>query len=133
MERENLTDAKEWLSYAENDLGVAEHLFKTYYPKPLSIIGFHCQQAAEKAVKALIVLHGSQGGIPKKHDVFLLLNQIKNMVAIDTKFYDYADILAPYGIAVRFIVDNLNYQFKCLSPIVAMKLGSDERMIYRKV
>ncbi len=102
MERENLTDAKEWLSYAENDLGVAEHLFKTYYPKPLSIIGFHCQQAAEKAVKALIVLHGSQGGIPKKHDVFLLLNQIKNMVDIDAKFYDYADILAPYGIAVRY-------------------------------
>lgn len=102
MERENLIDAKEWLSYAENDLGVAEHLFKTYYPKPLSIIGFHCQQAAEKAVKALIVLYGSQGGIPKKHDVFLLLNQIKNMVDIDAKFYDYADILAPYGIAVRY-------------------------------
>lgn len=102
MEREKLIDAKEWLSYAENDLGVAEHLFKTYYPKPLSIIGFHCQQAAEKSVKALIVLHGSKGGIPKKHDVFLLLNQIKNMVAIDTKFYDYADILAPYGIAVRY-------------------------------
>lgn len=102
MERENLIDAKEWLSYAENDLGVAEHLFKTYHPKPLSIIGFHCQQAAEKSVKALIVLHGSQGGMPKKHDVFLLLNQIKNMVNIDQKFYDYADILAPYGIAVRY-------------------------------
>ena len=102
MEHENLTDAKEWLSYAENDLGVAAHLFKTYYPKPLAIIGFHCQQASEKAVKALIVLHGSQGGMPKKHDIFLLLNQIKNMIDIDKKYYDYADILAPYGIAVRY-------------------------------
>ena len=102
MERENLIDAREWLSYAENDFGVAEHLFKTYYPKPLSIIGFHCQQAAEKAVKALIVLYGSQGGMPQKHDIFLLLNQIKNMVSIDPKFYDYADILAPYSITVRY-------------------------------
>ena len=102
MAHEGLADAREWLSYAESDLGVAEHLFKTYYPKPLPIIGFHCQQAAEKAVKALIVLHGSQGGMPKKHDIFLLLNQIKNMIDIDGKYYDYADILAPYGIAVRY-------------------------------
>lgn len=83
MERENLSDAKEWLSYAESDLGVAEHLLKTYYPKPLAIIGFHCQQAAEKSVKSLIALYGNQGGMPKKHDIFLLLNQIKNMTDID--------------------------------------------------
>ena len=75
---------------------------KTYHPKPLEIICFHCQQAAEKAVKSIIVLNGSQGGIPKKHDLFLLLNQIKNMVSIEEKFYDYADILAPYGVALRY-------------------------------
>ena len=76
MPHENIDDAKVWLRYAEDDLGVAKHLFNTYYPKPLSIICYHCQQAAEKAVKSLIVLYGSQGGMPKKHDIFLLLNQI---------------------------------------------------------
>ena len=40
--------------------------------------------------------------MPKKHDLFLLLNQIKNMVNIDKKYYDYADVLTPYGIAVRY-------------------------------
>ena len=102
MANEYLDDAKEWLSFAEADLGVAEHLNKTYHPKPLEIICFHCQQAAEKAVKSIIVLNGSQGGIPKKHDLFLLLNQIKNMVSIDEKYYDYADTLAPYGVAMRY-------------------------------
>ena len=102
MANEYLDDAKEWLSFAEADLGVAEHLNKTYHPKPLEIICFHCQQAAEKAVKSIIVLNGSPGGIPKKHDLFLLLNQIKNMVSIDEKYYDYADILAPYGVAMRY-------------------------------
>ena len=102
MESEKLLDAKEWLSYAVDDLGVAEHLFKTYYPKPLTIIGFHSQQAAEKAVKSLIVLYGTQGGMPKKHDIFLLLNQIKNVTDINPTFYDYADILTPYGIALRY-------------------------------
>ena len=102
MANEYLDDAKEWLSFAEADLGVAEHLNKTYHPKPLEIICFHCQQAAEKAVKSIIVLNGSQGGIPKKHDLFLLLNQIKNMVSIEENYYDYADILAPYGVAMRY-------------------------------
>ena len=102
MPHENIDDAKVWLRYAEDDLGVAKHLFNTYYPKPLSIICYHCQQAAEKAVKSLIVLYGSQGGMPRKHDIFLLLNQIRNMVNIDEKFYDYADILSPYGVAMRY-------------------------------
>ena len=97
-----LDDAKEWLSYAEADLGVATHLLNTYNPKPFEIVCFHCQQAAEKAVKALIVLNGSHGGIPKKHDIFLLLNQIKNMIDIDEKYYNYADILTPYGVVMRY-------------------------------
>lgn len=76
--------------------------YNTYHPKPLEIICFHCQQAAEKAVKSIIVLKGSQGGIPKKHDLFLLLNHLKNMVSIEEKYYDYSDILTPYGVAMRY-------------------------------
>ena len=102
MANENLNDAKEWLSFAEADLGVATHLLATYNPKPLEIVSFHCQQAAEKVVKALIVLNGSQGGIPKKHDLFLLLNQIKDTVKIDEKYYNYADILTPYAVSMRY-------------------------------
>ena len=51
MAEGNKPDALEWLAYAEADLGVADHLFQTYQPKPFQIICFHCQQAAEKAVK----------------------------------------------------------------------------------
>ncbi len=102
MAEGDMAAAQEWLAYAEADLGVADHLNKTYHPKPLQIICFHCQQAAEKAVKAVIVFYGSQGGLPRKHDLFLLLNQIKNMVVIDGKFFDYADMLAPYGVAMRY-------------------------------
>ena len=32
----------------------------------------------------------------------LLLNQVKHMVMIDERFYDYADTLAPYGVAMRY-------------------------------
>lgn len=94
--------AKEWLDFAQTDLGVARHLLETYRPQPLEIVCYHCQQTAEKAIKAVVVAHGSQGGMPKLHDLSFLLNQVKNMVEIDEKYYDYADELTPYGVAVRY-------------------------------
>ena len=30
------------------------------------------------------------------------MNQIHNMITIDEKYYDYADILTPYGVSVRY-------------------------------
>lgn len=95
-------ETKEWYDRAVLDLGVARHLEKTYYPKPVEIICYHCQQAAEKAIKALIMYHGAEGGMPKLHDLSFLLNQVKNKVRIEEKYFDYADALSPYGVAVRY-------------------------------
>lgn len=95
-------EVRNWVDMAEMDYGVAEHLFKTYYPKPYEIICYHCQQSAEKIIKAIILEKGSQGGMPRSHDLSFLMNQIKNRVVIEEKFYDYADELTPYGIAVRY-------------------------------
>lgn len=95
-------ETKQWLRLAEMDYGVAEHLFQTYHPKPYEIICYHCQQSAEKAIKAIIIGEGAQGGLPKLHDLSFLLNQIKKAVSIDEKYYDYADTLTPYGISIRY-------------------------------
>lgn len=95
-------ETKEWYDMAVMDLGVARHLDATYYPEPLEIICYHCQQAAEKAIKALIMYYGGEGGMPKLHDLSFLLNQIKNKVYIEDRYYDYADALTPYGVSVRY-------------------------------
>ncbi len=97
-----MSATKEWYDLAVTDLGVAKHLNSTYYPKPLEIICYHCQQAAEKSIKALIMYYGAQGGMPKLHDLSFLLNQIKNRVEIEDKFYEYADTLTPYGVSIRY-------------------------------
>ena len=47
---------------AQTDFGVAKHLEANYYPKPLEIICYHCQQAVEKGIKALIVNYAAKGG-----------------------------------------------------------------------
>lgn len=97
-----MQETKEWYDMAVVDLGVARHLEATYYPKPLEIICYHCQQAAEKAIKALIMYYGAEGGMPKLHDLSFLLNQIKNKMYIEEKYYDFADTLTPYGVSARY-------------------------------
>ncbi|MCD8055773.1 MAG: HEPN domain-containing protein [Clostridiales bacterium] len=95
-------EVKRWLEISETDLNVAKHLFKTYYPKPCEIICYHCQQCAEKAIKAVILSFGLPSGLPKVHDLSYLLNLLKDSVDIDEKYYDYADTLMPYGVSVRY-------------------------------
>jgi len=95
-------EVKNWLRLAETDLSVAQHLFQAYHPQPYEIICYHCQQSAEKAIKAVIIANGAKGGLPKLHDLSFLLNQIKNAVKIEEKYYDYADTLTPYGVSVRY-------------------------------
>ena len=70
------------LEYAENDLAVAKHLMATFYPKPLEIVCYYCQQAAEKAVKAVYVALDIPGGVPKKHDLSFLLAQMRRCVPV---------------------------------------------------
>ena len=108
-ELDRMDEYKEWLAFAQTDYDCADYLYKApLYPKPLNVICYHCQQAAEKAIKALIVYFGSQGGMPKVHDLSFLLNQIKNMVyeqkeiEISHDFLAIADSLSKYGIAPRY-------------------------------
>ena len=128
---------REWLSFAETDLGIAQHLYDRYRPRPLEIVCYHCQQSAEKAIKAVIIAMGAQDGMPKPHDLSFLLNQIKNMTEIDERYYDYADTLTPYGVSVRYpseleIEDRhaetaLRYASELLAWAKSICTGSDER------
>ena len=66
---------KQWLDYAAQDLGVARHLFENYHPKPLEIVCYHCQQSAEKAIKAVIVsLHWPRSFFSAESDSQLYLH-----------------------------------------------------------
>lgn len=106
---EQVEEYKEWLIFAKTDFESAKYLDGApFHPRPLNVICYHCQQAAEKAVKALIVYFGSQGGMPKVHDISFLLNQVKNIV-LDQKEIEVthelllkANSLTKYGVAPRY-------------------------------
>ena len=59
----------EWLRYARMDYDAAMHL-RSFYPMPIEIICYHCQQAAEKALKAVLIHHGKE--VPHIHDTLRL-------------------------------------------------------------
>ena len=108
-DNEQEEEYREWLAFARTDYESAKYLNGApFHPRPLNVICYHCQQAAEKAVKALIVYFGSQGSMPKVHDISFLLNQIKNIIhekkgiSVENELLTAADSLSKYGIAPRY-------------------------------
>ncbi len=59
-------DCREWLVRATEDLGAASDLLAWPHPR-LRVILFHCQQAAEKALKGFLTWHDRP--FAKTHDL----------------------------------------------------------------
>ena len=95
-----------WFEFANADLETADFLYEKQYPRQLEIICYHCQQAGEKAIKALYIAKEIPGGIPRKHDLWFLLEQMKNIVDIPESIYDAAEKLDPYAIVFRYPGEN---------------------------
>ena len=93
---------RRWITMSKQDYEVAKHLYENFYPKPLETICYHSQQSAEKAIKTVILSLGAEGGLPRKHDLTFLLNQIKNQVDIDDSVLSAADRLNAYSVNVRY-------------------------------
>lgn len=91
---------KEWVRKAEEDYTAATALVRRRKNPTPGAVSFHCQQCAEKYLKAFLV----QGGVifPKTHD---LLDLHKRCVTINADFEQIAhllDLLNPYSVAYRY-------------------------------
>ena len=100
-------EAKTWISLAERDYTVATHLHTTLIPKPIEIICFHCQQAVEKALKAVLAYYGAD--IPKTHDITLLIKLCS--VHTNAKLTDEkaADTITTFAVVARYVEDNRDF------------------------
>lgn len=56
--------------------------------------------------KTLYIAKDIPGGIPRKHDLWFLLEQMKNAVIIPESIYDAAEKLDPYAIVFRYPGEN---------------------------
>lgn len=96
MKKEDLI--QEWIQYAQRDLQSAQFL-TSMRPEPLEIICFHCQQAAEKALKAYLISIDIR--VPKTHDLDELLDSCSKDDTI-TKLRDSTIPLNDYSVIIRY-------------------------------
>ncbi len=91
--------ARELLDLAQDDLRAAEALLDVAAVSD-AIVGFHAQQAVEKAFKA--VLAGRGVTFPFTHNIALLTALVEDAgIAAPLSLAD-ADLLTPYGVALRY-------------------------------
>jgi len=88
----------EWMEKARRDLRLAELALREEIHDGAA---FHSQQAAEKALKALILALG--GKIRKTHDIGELLDTLESLGLETREFYSIdADILTDYAVEARY-------------------------------
>ena len=92
-----------WLIRARNDLALAEFTFEQRNDL-LDTAAYHCQQAAEKAVKAFVVSQNIQ--VPKTHDIRRLIQQALAAKPGFTLYFTDADLLTPLATEFRYPSDD---------------------------
>jgi HEPN domain-containing protein len=90
-----------WLDKAGNDLKNAEIILaaQTESP-PLDTVCFHCQQAAEKFLKAFLVFHDKQ--FPFSHNLADLVAICMEVELAFALIQRKAEILTPFAVEIRY-------------------------------
>lgn len=91
--------ARELLGLAQEDHVAAGALLDVAAVSD-AIVGFHAQQAVEKAFKAVLAEHGAI--FPFTHNVGVLMQLCQDAGAVPPSSLVDADLLTPYGVALRY-------------------------------
>jgi HEPN domain-containing protein len=87
---------QEWLNRAYGDLNIAKNYHPGYYYEDLC---FHCQQAVEKAIKAVLIYNN----IPliKTHDIQVLLALLPTKLSAPITAEESA-MISEYAVSTRY-------------------------------
>ena len=99
IEQERLRHVRKWLSYADEDLRLAQHGLKLTTSAPYRLIAYHAQQSVEKCLKAYLVHKGID--FPYTHNISRLLELCAEQAAWTEQIED-AEELTPYAISTRY-------------------------------
>jgi HEPN domain-containing protein len=93
---------RQWIEKAEADLEVARQMSAEAAAnrRIREIVGFHCQQAAEKYLKALLTRY--QVEFPRTHDIKTLLQLVGTASSQVANALSGARWLTPFGVEIRY-------------------------------
>jgi HEPN domain-containing protein len=97
MDKKNL---QKWLDKGNDDLRSAEYLSTMHHRTPDEIICFHCQQSAEKYLKAFIVSNGIEPD--KIHDLKILLDECQKNNSEFSLLLPNIRVLNNYSVLPRY-------------------------------
>lgn len=92
----------QWIAKADADLEVARRISPeaSDNPRIREIVGFHCQQVAEKYLKALLTRY--QIEFPKTHDIKMLIQLASSGGSPVADSLADASWLTPFGLKIRY-------------------------------
>jgi HEPN domain-containing protein len=97
----HINTSQEWRELAEDDLRSAEILANHLHPVPVGIVSFHCQQTAEKYLKAYLAAK-----IPKEppyiHDLDELCKQCESIDADFQSISVACSVLTEFSVKGRY-------------------------------
>ncbi len=97
--------ARQWVAKARNDLLNADNNLASEQV-PTDTVCFHCQQVAEKLLKAVLTVQGVPP--PRTHVLMMLADQIAYWFPTVAQLDHELAILTPYAVAARYPEDYFN-------------------------
>jgi len=94
-----LEEIKDWIEKADHDLGSAKVIY-LHLPDYFDTIAFHCQQAVEKYIKAVLVFYKIE--FQRSHDLIYLLELLSRKIEINESWYRQAVSLNAFGVQIRY-------------------------------
>ena len=91
---------RRWLTRADRDRRVATELARHMGTDATDAIGFHCQQAAEKYIKAVLV--HTRIEFPKTHDLGKLITLAGGTENGFGQLESAAKVLTPFAVEMRY-------------------------------
>jgi len=99
MKRRDDPEVAAWLRKAEGDLRMARLAIETEDPL-WDQACFHCQQAAEKSLKAISV--ACEQPVPRTHDLVRVIQLLAEYLPRVEELGEHAAVLTPFGVSPRY-------------------------------
>lgn len=96
---ELVNETKKWIEKADHDLGSAKVIY-LHLPDYFDTIAFHCQQAVEKYIKAILFFNEIE--FQRSHDLIYLLELLSGKIEIDERWYKIAVTLNNFSVQIRY-------------------------------
>ena len=96
---ERIDEINEWIEKADHDLGSAKIIY-LHLPDYFDTIAFHCQQAVEKYLKAVLIFYHID--FLRSHDLIYLLELLSSKIKIDDSRFKNAFSLNNFAVQIRY-------------------------------